>query len=118
MKDWIKKKVELTPKRRLDVGYWIGTFQAILMMTIFQDLASDEPVGVAYWIGFFVAWAAIGFIYIRNVMAFEKETLWMTIKNPAKVTREEGHDMFGMPMVRPTRPPPPPAPPAPRKICP
>jgi len=121
MKDWIKKKLEMTPQRRLSIGYWVGTLQAILMMTLLQML-HDGELTVMHWVIFLLSWLVIGFVYVRNVSAFQKETLWMTIKNPAKVTREEGVDMFGQPMVRPIAPPPmggpgkrPPAPPKPPK---
>lgn len=106
--------MEITPKRRLDISYWLATFQAILMMSTFQSLADGESLG-AYWILFVFAWLVIGFLYIKNNMAFEKETLWMTIKNPAKVTREEGEtfQLPGMPPPPGSRPPPPPRPPVP-----
>lgn len=109
MKDWIKKQLEMTPRRRLGVSYWIATFQAILMMTFFQDLSAETPM--AHWSIFLISWLFIGYLYIKNTMAFEKETLWMTIKNPAKVTITED-EVWGR-QVHPIRPPPPPKPPVP-----
>jgi hypothetical protein len=103
MKNWIKEKMEMTPKRRIDIGYWLATFQAITMMSLFQSLAVDEPMAI-HWSLYLVVWFVIGFLYVKNTLAFNKETLWMTIKNPAKVTREED----GMMNKHPNRPPPPP----------
>jgi len=125
MKDWIKKKLEMAPQRRLSIGYWVGTLQAILMMTFLQ-MSKDGELTVMHWVIFLLSWIVIGFIYIRNVSAFQKETLWMTIKNPAKVTAEqddaERYYSYGSvassagKATRPNRPPPPPRPPAPRDV--
>ena len=83
-------KIEMTPGRRMDAAFWLGTFQAILSMTLFQNWRSDDPFSVLISIALLVAWLAIGFLYIKNVIAFSKETLWMRIKNPGKVTMEQG----------------------------
>jgi len=120
MKDWIKKKLEMAPQRRLSIGYWVGTLQAILMMTFLQ-MSKDGELTVMHWVIFLLSWIVIGFFYIKNVSAFQKETLWMTIKNPAKVRISED-EVWGRqvhPIAPPppgSRPPPPPKPPAPRTL--
>ena len=98
-------KFEMTPKRRMDAAFWLGSIQAILSMVLFQYWQSDDPVTAVASIALIVAWLAIGVVYIQNALAFSKETLWMTIKNPAKVTMEDGAIKYQH-HVRPNRPPP------------
>ena len=111
-------KIEMTPGRRIDVAFWLGTIQAILSMTLFQNWQSDDPFSALVSMVLLAIWLAIGIVYIRNTIAFGKETLWMTIKNPAKVTMEQnirpkpkgmGMNAPGtMPPVSRPKPPPPP----------
>ena len=82
-------KIEMTPGRRLDAAFWLGTIQAILSMTLFDIWQSDDPFSALISLILLVAWLAIGIVYIRNTIAFSKETLWMRIKNPAQVTMEQ-----------------------------
>lgn len=107
-------KFEMTPGRRMDAAFWLGTIQATITMTLVHSWQSDDPFSAIVSISVLILWFAIGITYIRNSLAFSKETLWMTIKNPAKVTMEDGAPKQHH--VRPNRPPPPPPPPPGRSI--
>jgi uncharacterized membrane protein YobD (UPF0266 family) len=108
------KKIEMTPKRRIDLAYWLGTFQAIITMSFFQAAASEEPLSTPWLIAGAIALILIVYMYIKNSLNFRKETLWMTIKNPAKITIEQ-EEILTAPL-RPVRSPPPTVGPAPRNI--
>lgn len=97
-------KFEMTPRRRMDLAFWLGTIQATLTMTVLHSWQSDDPFSTVVSIVLLMVWLAIGVFYIRNSIAFSKETLWMTIKNPAKVTIEDG--ALKQHHVRPNGPPP------------
>ena len=84
----MKLKFEMTPRRRLNAVYWLGTFQAIIAMVVFQSFQEGEQFPTFVYALLVIAWVIIGVAYANNTSAFNKETLWMTIKNPAKVTRE------------------------------
>ena len=116
---WIKKRFEPSPNMRIGIAYWLGTAQMFVIMALVQDWQGKEAYlaivekhwTTMHWGWWAIAWMAIALLYIRNNINFKKETLWMTIKNPAKVTREE--DELGWPPPPPrSRPPIPPAPPA------
>lgn len=133
MKDWIKKRFEQTPARRISNAYWLGTFQTLLIYGFFQDLKGKEGYIAfiqASWVeihwGWWVAaWVAGLVLFIKNNIAFERDTLWMTIKNPAKINIESDSipgviwgNKSHTGNTRPIKPPPPPAPPAPRNVGP
>ncbi len=114
--NWIKNNVKITPTRRLAVAYWLGTFQAVLIMTVVQSgTYTSMPLALVA----LAIWLLIVFAYIKNTNSFAKETLWMSIKNPAKMTVDEDDLMARrgpLPGHHPLRPPAPPAPPAPRNV--
>lgn len=111
-------KFEMTPRRRMDAAFWLGIFQAIISMTLVHSFQDGSEFGVAAYILLITAWFAIGILYIKNSLDFSRETLWMTIKNPAKVTLEDvatsqpKANIGGTPPSRGSRPPPPPKPPS------
>lgn len=124
MKGWIKKRFEQTPNRRISNAYWLGSFQMMIFMGFFQDMKGQEGYieflnnnwMEMHWAWWIAMWLVVAFLFVRNGLAFRRETLWMTIKNPMKVEREA--DDRGFPVSRPiappppgSRPPPPPAPP-------
>ena len=108
-------KFEMTPRRRMDAAFWLGIFQAIISMTLVHSFQDGSEFGVAAYILLITAWFAIGILYIKNSLDFSRETLWMTIKNPAKVTITED-EVWGRQVHPIARPPPPPRPPKARNI--
>jgi len=93
----MKLKLEMTPKRRMGVVFWLGSFQAWIWIAFWQDWRGKEEIlrslqehwVEVHWGVWLAAWLVVLVLYIRNSSAFDKETLWMTIKNPAKVNRED-----------------------------
>jgi len=137
MKDWIKKQFEMTPNKRILIAFILGTVQAGIVYAFLMDWHGQayyiEMVTnrwhEMHWAWWFIPWAVILWAYVRNGIRFENETLWMTIKNPAKVTVDQDeadkYSAFGVNShsgakkpTRPMRPPPPPAPPAKRTLPP
>jgi len=131
MKDWIKKQFEMTPNRRLLLAFTLGTVQAGIIYGMLMDWHGQayyiEMVTnhwhEMHWGWWAIPWTVILFFYVRNSSNFVKETLWMTIKNPAKVRISED-EVWGRqvhPIAPPppgSRPPPPPPPPPKRTLPP
>jgi len=126
MKNWIKKTLAMTPDKRLLIAFLLGSFQTTAVYRFMEDTRGLEGQ-IAYltatwsdthwsvWLG---VWLVVLLLYIRNSMNFSKETLWMTIKNPAKVTvSQEENDTLRRHWPTPppgycpppTKPPPPPS---------
>ena len=111
-KEWFK----ITPTKRIWFACGTGWFFA-LMIDAFTAGLRDEG---SEWV--YIIWAiaalVLSFINALNIAAFEKETMWMIIKNPAKVNREADEDNISFPggsvssaYYVPTRSPPPTKPP-------
>jgi len=100
----------MTPERRLTLAFWLGCMQAAAIYGIIMDINPNVDGGP--WYLYAIVWLVVLFFYVRNSGNFLKETLWMTIKNPGKVTFEDTSHHAGR--LKPNRPPPPPAPPMPR----
>ena len=117
MKDWIKKQFKMTPTKRFMYAYLIGFAAAMVAMLFIQDYHGKEAyiaLVEEHWVEMHWAWWLIplfglNILYVYNSRAFNKETLWMTIKNPAKIAIEQ--DDFNRASMRPIKPPPPPKPP-------
>ena len=102
-------QVKLTPTHRFYIAYFTGVAGAALPMMLVTELRSEEPTAIS--ILYIVLFIVNIFIYAWNYNVFNKETLWMTIKNPAKIAIEQ--DDFNRASMRPIKPPPPPRPPKP-----
>ena len=117
---WPKR--EMTPTRRLGIAFWLGSAQTAVIYSLMQDWHGKEAViqmiqdgwTDTHWTVWLAAWFMLLVLYARNALAFKAETLWMTIKNPAKVNVEADtprNSQSPAGMTRPLRPPPPPMPP-------
>lgn len=115
MKKWIdilKQRYTKQPDKRFALAFWLGVMFHVGVSALIQDWQGKEAylalveehwttMHWGWWVPFIIVTV---YLYIRNALSFRKETLWMTIKNPAKVTREADDLTFPN---RPIAPPPP-----------